>query len=212
MAFLNGRLPRIALAPITKAVNGEQAYLAKNAAKAFNAMNAESEARFSITLQVTSARVAYRPLKDQNYFWDQYLHHGGALAAKPGSSNHGWGLAIDLGTQRMREIVDEIGARYGWAKRWSDAPTEWWHIKYRAGIWDGKTPYAKAKVLKPGVKGPTVIKLKKLMRSHGLQGFNRFTPLYDRKTVSAIRRLQKRHGLHPDGIVGQKTWDLLGKG
>lgn len=135
MPYANGRLPRSALAPITKAANGEQAYLRKDAARAFMAMNAESEARFGVTLRVTSARVAYRPLADQDFFWDQYQHHGGALAAVPGTSNHGLGLAIDLATAQMRRIVDQIGTKYGFAKKWSDAPTEWWHIKWRPGTY-----------------------------------------------------------------------------
>jgi hypothetical protein len=135
MAYANGRLPKSALAPITKAANGEQAYLRKDAARAFMAMNAESERRFGVTLRVTSARVAYRPFADQEFFWDLYQHHGGALAAVPGTSNHGLGLAIDLATAQMRKIVDQIGAKYGFAKKWSDAPTEWWHIKWRAGTY-----------------------------------------------------------------------------
>jgi hypothetical protein len=35
----------------------------------------------------------------------------------------------------MRSIVDRIGAKYGYAKKWSDAPTEWWHLKWRPGIY-----------------------------------------------------------------------------
>src|SRR4051812_5075316 len=194
MAFLNGRLPKFALRPITRAANGQQAYLARHAAKAFNAMNAESEARFGVTLRVASARVAYRPLKDQNFFWDQYLHHGGALAARPGTSNHGWGLAVDLATPQMRTIVDKIGGKYGWAKRWSDAPSEWWHIKYRPGVWSGHSPFAAQPVLKRGSHGKAVKRLKKLMRAHSLQGFNN-SGVFGKGTADAIKRLQKRHGL-----------------
>src|ERR1019366_5277385 len=29
-------------------------------------------------------------------------------------------------------------------------------------------------------------------------------------TVAAVRRLQTRHGLNPDGVVGQATWSVLG--
>lgn len=133
MNYSNGQLPRSALAPITLAVSGEQAYLRKDAAKSFMAMNAESEARFGITLRVSSARVAYRTLSEQKYFWNLYLLGRGNLAARPGNSNHGWGLAVDLATPQMRSVLDQIGAKYGWAKQWSDAPSEWWHIKWREG-------------------------------------------------------------------------------
>lgn len=130
----NGRLPRSSLAPITKAANGQQAYLRKDAAAAFMAMNAESVAKFGVTLRVASARVAYRTIAEQQYFYDLYRSGRGALAAVPGTSNHGWGLAVDLANPRvMRPIIDRIGAKYGWAKKWSDAPTEDWHLKWKPG-------------------------------------------------------------------------------
>jgi hypothetical protein len=40
----------------------------------------------------------------------------------------------------MRSMLDRIGHEYGWAKEWSDAQSEWWHIKYRAGVWSGSDP------------------------------------------------------------------------
>jgi murein L,D-transpeptidase YcbB/YkuD len=210
MAWLNGRFPKSALAPITRAANGEQAYLVRSAAKAFNAMNAESEARFGVTLRASSARVAYRSYADQVYFWNLYISGRGALAARPGTSNHGWGLAVDFATPQMRHIVDQIGAKYGWAKKWSDAPSEWWHIKYRSGVWNGKSAYLHP-VIKRGSYGRKVVTLKKLMWAHGLRGFNRFLPGYGKATEDAIKRLQKAHHLKADGVVGPKTWELLGK-
>jgi D-alanyl-D-alanine dipeptidase len=134
----NGFIPRSQLEPITRAANGEQAYLRADAARAFKAMNAESERRFGVTLRVASARTAYRPYRDQLYFWNLYVSGRGNLAARPGTSNHGWGIAVDISTGRMRQIIDQIGAKYGWAKRWSDAPSEWWHIRYRPGVWKGQ--------------------------------------------------------------------------
>lgn len=130
----NGRLSQSELAPITKgAEDNKQAYLRKDAAAAFMAMNAESERVYGVTLRPTSARTAYRTYADQVYFDDQYRHHGGALAAKPGTSNHGLGLAIDFPTQQMIAIVLKIGEKYGWAKKWSDAPSEPWHHKWKVG-------------------------------------------------------------------------------
>src|SRR4051812_21580219 len=96
------------------------------------AMNAESVRRYGVTLQPTSARVAYRTYVEQVYFKDLELHHGGNSAAEPGTSNHGWGTTVDFATEQMRRIIDKIGAKYGWAKSWSDAQNEWWHILWRA--------------------------------------------------------------------------------
>jgi hypothetical protein len=30
----------------------------------------------------------------------------------------------------MAALINQYGAEYGWQKRWSDAPSEWWHFKY----------------------------------------------------------------------------------
>jgi hypothetical protein len=43
-------------------------------------------------------------------------------------------------TKAMRAMIDRIGAKYGWSKQWSDAQSEWWHIKYEAGHWSGTDP------------------------------------------------------------------------
>lgn len=211
----NGYLPRSALAPITVAANGQQAYLEKGAAAAFNAMNAESEHRYGVTLRVASARVAYRPIADQNYFWALYTSGRGALAARPGFSNHGWGLAVDLASPQMRSIVDAIGAKYGWAKKWSDAPSEWWHIKYRPGVWHGHV-IPTFPTLKYGSKGPSVIRLKKLLYAAGVRNFSgkrnssRFIPFYGHYTAAAVKRFQRSHGLGADGVAGPGTWKRLG--
>ena len=78
----------------------------------------------------TSSRTAYRTYSEQQYFWNLYTSGRGNLAARPGSSNHGWGLAVDVPTTRMAQLINQYGASYGWQKRWSDAPSEWWHFKY----------------------------------------------------------------------------------
>ena len=210
MAYSNGRLPQSALAPITRAANGEQAYLRKDAAKAFNAMNAESEHKYGVTLRASSARTAYRTYAEQEYFWNLYKR-GGNLAAYPGTSNHGLGLAIDLATPQMRQIVNEIGEKYGFAKKWSDAPGESWHIRWREGNYPAVTNSdANFKTLKRGQTGSSIIKLKKQMYAHGLRNFgSRYNPFFNEKTEQAIKRFQKRHNLVADGQVGAKTWNLL---
>lgn len=211
MAYQNGKLPKSALAPITKAVNGEQAYLRKDAAAAFNAMNEESERRFGVTLRSSTARTAYRTYAEQVYFKNLERSGKGSLAAIPGTSNHGLGLAIDLATEEMRRIVDKIGEKYGFAKKWSDAQSEWWHIKWREGDYDAvKDSPANFKALKRGQTGPSIVKLKKLMYARGLRQFgSRYNPFFNQKTEDAIKRFQKKHKLTADGVVGAKTWKLL---
>jgi hypothetical protein len=64
------------------------------------------------------------------YFWRLFQSGRGALAARPGTSNHGLGVAVDVPTTRMAQLINQYGAEFGWQKRWSDAPSEWWHFKY----------------------------------------------------------------------------------
>jgi hypothetical protein len=214
----NGRLPASSLAPIA---GGK---LAKGAAAAWNAMNVEARRRYGVELRPTGSRSSYRTYADQQHFWQLYQAGKGALAARPGTSNHGLGLAVDVPTQRMRQIIDAIGAKYGWAKKWSDAPSEWWHLRYKAGVYKGanpgptgKAPAKPAKpkppaaypghVLKRGSKGTNVKKLQQRLKQRGwkITVDSTFGP----RTELAVRGFQGKNRLHEDGIVGPATWKKL---
>ena len=128
----NGQLPDQTLAPI------KEGRLAKPAAAAWNAMNVHAR-RLGLELTPTGSMSSYRTLAQQKLLYARYLS-GGTLAAKPGHSNHGWGLAVDVATLQMRQLVDRIGEPYGWAKKWSDAPSEYWHLLYQEGHYTGPDP------------------------------------------------------------------------
>ncbi len=77
---------------------------------------------------------SFRSMEEQTYFWDVY-QGGGALAAKPGFSNHQGGIALDI------DLVDAAGNarpaaqwlathahKYGWERT---IPSEPWHWEYR---------------------------------------------------------------------------------
>jgi len=129
----NGLLSPSELAPIA----GGQ--LATDAAAAFNAMNVQARAR-GVELRPTGSASSYRTLAQQRDLYAAYLAGTGNLAARPGTSNHGLGLAVDLATPQMRALVDHIGRQYGWSKWWSDAPSEWWHLTYQPGHYQGPDP------------------------------------------------------------------------
>jgi hypothetical protein len=118
----NGQLPDSALSPIP---GGR---LDHEAAAAWNAMNEKAAGR----LHPTGSRSSYRPFADQQEFWDLYQAGKGNLAARPGTSNHGWGKAVDLAEQWMRDWITEHGGEFGWKK--TEAPTEWWHVNYVGGF------------------------------------------------------------------------------
>jgi D-alanyl-D-alanine carboxypeptidase len=131
--YQNGKLPDSALAPI------KAGSLQKEQAAAWNAMNAEARAN-GCELRPTGSASSYRTYQQQVDLYNAYLNGTGNLAAVPGTSNHGWGTAVDLATTDMRSMVDRIGAKYGYSKSWSDAPSEWWHICYQAGHYSGPDP------------------------------------------------------------------------
>ena len=105
---------------------------------AWNAMSMPALAASASSCLTAGSMSSLTPrLAQQVYLYGEYKAGRGSLAATPGTSNHGWGLAVDLATQEMRSIVDRIGREYGYSKTTSDAPSEWWHIKWVEGSWRG---------------------------------------------------------------------------
>lgn len=205
----NGRLPTSVLAPI------HGGFLRSDAAAAFNALDGESRRRYGVALAPVGQLGSYRTYAQQVYLWQLYRAGRGNLAAYPGTSNHGWGLAVDFATQQMRWIVDQIGAAFGWSKAWSDAPSEWWHIRYRTGVWDGsggggaegRAAAPAHPLLRLGARGHDVAALQETLTRKGarLAVDGVFGPL----TEAAVEAFQSRSGLVVDGIVGPRTWQAL---
>ena len=204
----NGHLTNAELSPI-----GGGYYLSNQAARAFNAMANEAQRRFGRRIQVVSA---YRTYARQVYFWQLYQSGRGNLAAYPGTSNHGWGLAVDLASQWDRWAVDQIGSRFGWAKRCSDAASEWWHIKYNPGCTGaGPLPRPGPRVLRQGMSGDDVKELQTYLLRGGYlhKGDKTHKPAIDGHfgptTKKAVQKFQSQHKLKADGIAGAKTMKAL---
>jgi hypothetical protein len=202
----NGRLSVGTLGSI----NG--GFLRRDAAQAFNALDRSSRQRYGVPLHPLGHMSSYRTYAQQVYLWQLYKSGRGNLAAYPGTSNHGWGLAVDFATPHMRWIVDQIGGPFGWSKSWSDAPQEWWHIRYRPGVWHGDSPghgsgAPGAATLNLGARGQAVVALQRELNRHGMRVAvdGTFGPL----TARAVRGFQAMHGLATDGIVGPLTWRAL---
>ncbi len=59
------------------------------------------------------------------------LYSQGGLAATPGKSNHGWGMALDVDvTATGLAWMREHAAEYGWVEA---VPREPWHWEYQPG-------------------------------------------------------------------------------
>jgi hypothetical protein len=201
LAYANGRIPLSALSAI-----GGGYYLTHEAAAAWLAMRAYVHAKTGHWLAV---RAAYRPYSQQVYFWNLYKSGRGNLAAYPGTSNHGLGIAVDLFSPLDRYYINKYGAAFGWSKSWSDAPSEWWHIKYQSGHWHGHVPTAGPPTLRPGARSVWVQRARNaLCHKHVRVYYKGHT--YGRDMARAVKRFQKAHHLRADGIIGPATWRALG--
>jgi len=121
-AYGNGRIPLDALEPI--GVGSHRLY--GPAARAFRQMAADAAAD-GVTIGVTDS---YRDYAAQVRLAQQKgLYSEGGLAATPGTSNHGWGLSLDLDLDdRALAWMRENAWRYGFVE---DVPREPWHWTYR---------------------------------------------------------------------------------
>lgn len=127
----NGRIPAAAMCSLTSAP-GQM--LRCDAQAAFDRMSHAYEARFSTPISVTDA---YRDYDTQVIL----KRRKGRMAATPGTSNHGWALAVDLGGginsfgsaehQWMRANAPKFGWIHpGWARQSGSLP-EPWHWEFR---------------------------------------------------------------------------------
>ena len=129
--FENGRIPPESLCPVP----GQPAHrLRCDAAASYGRMATAYRARFGSRLCITDS---YRPYEQQ------VTAHAAKpdLAAEPGTSNHGWGLAVDLcggvnsfATPQHRWVVAN-GPAYGWVHpAWAKKGkprAEPWHFEFR---------------------------------------------------------------------------------
>ena len=175
------------------------------AALAWNDMRDYIARKEGVYIRPVGPMSSYRTFSQQEYLYRLYKAGKGNLAAYPGTSNHGWGLAVDVQTQQMAQLINKHGARFGWQKRWSDAQSEWWHFKYREG-WYNAYP-----IIRRGTDlvEPTK-RLQHLLRAAGYKSVKE-TGFYGIFTRSAVRRFQRKHKLRVDGIVGRSTWRALRK-
>lgn len=129
----NGKLDDHALCDLWQA--GES--LQPAAAVSLSALNESFRATFGRDLCLVAS---YRSLSEQY----AVKSNRGSFAARPGTSMHGWGLAIDLcsketGNRDVYRWLNENGPLYGWqnppwAKRGGSGSYEPWHFEYVDGV------------------------------------------------------------------------------
>lgn len=124
----NGYVPTSELTSVGNDIDGVPAFLANGAAHDWFAMRAACILETGVSLSISEGGGAYRSYAQQEYYYDQYINHGGANAAYPGTSNHGWGKAVDIWNWRKA---------YGWllenCHRWgfeNNYAPEGWHYQH----------------------------------------------------------------------------------
>lgn len=110
--YQNGRIPLSALRALSWAGNQ---YLKPSAASEFERLNAAYRARFGVSMSELSA---YRTYEQQVIL----KRSKPDLAAPPGTSNHGWGLAVDIGGG----VNDYVTTQHQWMRQ--NATTYGWFI------------------------------------------------------------------------------------
>jgi D-alanyl-D-alanine carboxypeptidase/Putative peptidoglycan binding domain len=150
-----------------------------------------------------------------------YLKPGKAPSSTPGKSNHGLGLAIDLGYDnkgaltamggKCLEWMCDNAPKYGFYLQ-SDDPTspefEAWHWQYCLG---DKAPEYLAGGVAPSFpgnlqKGSTGDAVKAVQEKLGVSPAD---GNFGDSTEAAVKAFKEKNGLKPDGVVGSKVWELL---
>lgn len=135
--YSNGQIP---LSELTQ-VGGY--YFRNDAAQAMVALRAAYASALGRTLIINDG---YRDLAGQQQAWNDY-QNGGNLAAPPGTSNHGWAIAVDFGgevysssSSTGHQWLQAHAETYGWW--WAGqyfSQVENWHWEYN-GTYNPQNP------------------------------------------------------------------------
>ena len=139
--YKNGQIPTDAL---KKVDSGH--FLEENASDSYMRMKADA-IKQGVNITLPYATSGYRPCGKQGDYlqrkcstgftqwcaWEKYKFANGNLASNPTnangcSSNHGWGIAIDVTNSGAKKFIRANGEKYGWY--WGEAPSEDWHFTY----------------------------------------------------------------------------------
>ena len=129
----NGKIDQRALSTVPW--DPEKTLLAAPAAASLTKMNTEFKKKFGKNLTID---LSYRTRSTQDYYWEEL---GPYVAARPGTSNHGWGTAVDFPETydysfrgKYYKWLKKNSSKYGWIHRKNleeGSPyAEAWHFEY----------------------------------------------------------------------------------
>lgn len=120
--YQNGRLPEAALTPVGDTGHRLFAPAAEQLERLLAAARADG-----VTIGITDSYRTYDTQVD--LVRRKGLYSQGGLAATPGTSDHGWGMAVDLRLDdRAQAWMRANGAAFGFAE---DTPREPWHWAFQ---------------------------------------------------------------------------------
>jgi hypothetical protein len=112
-------------------VSGREDYLEPTAAAQWLRMRAACLAATGVVINPAPGSSCYRPYVTQVEFYNLYQQGKGNVAAYPGTSNHGWGRAIDLTGYESSAAVwnwlQSNASTYGYSWATGQASGERWH-------------------------------------------------------------------------------------
>lgn len=121
VGYGNGTIPASALSPI----DGTSHRIWAPAARSFEALQ-DAAAADGVTIGITDSYRSYEAQVDVAA--RKGLYSQGGLAATPGTSNHGWGMALDLSLDsEALSWMRKHGDKYGFVEA---VPRESWHWEY----------------------------------------------------------------------------------
>lgn len=120
-AYGNGRVPASALSTVA----GTSHSLWEPAARSLEALRSAAAAE-GVTIGITDSYRTYDTQVD--LVRRKGLYSQGGLAAAPGTSMHGWGVAVDLRLDSAAQAwMRQNGGRFGYVE---NVPREPWHWQY----------------------------------------------------------------------------------
>jgi hypothetical protein len=124
--------------------------LDSSAADSFMKMRQEA-AKQGVNLTLTSS---YRSREKQEYLYNLYLQGKGNLAARPGSSLHEKGLAIDVASDIS--WVQKYGPKFGWINTgMSFSQKEPWHFDFKGSVSPSSTQSTQEEKTPPAIQRST---------------------------------------------------------
>jgi peptidoglycan hydrolase-like protein with peptidoglycan-binding domain len=242
LAYGNGNIPTAKMTLVDPALKASGAgYLIPEVAVRWQSLQQAAKAA-GYTLTMTGA---YRSLAQQvELFTERYtlqntgvqprtykgktywLKPGNAMVASPGTSNHGWGAAIDMALMVGGKLVAVTANYVQWAAgvavahgfSWEDS--ESWHIHAidmgsnapavpSAPSQPANGPSGPSGVPQPtlqlGSSGPPVAQLQQLCAAHSWGTPGNADGKFGPRTQAAVKAMQTAIGTTADGVYGPHT-------